>query len=226
MEPPDGDDYEKQMKLFFKLFLSNSLLTTVTSIVSFAPPRRSHRTINMVANNSEFVSTSRVPSMVRKLKHNPSTDDLGAILWPSNTIVTRAHCSLSSAWFGQQLILAGNFGGATRLDGSRARQSPRGSHGPYRQVSCSVGTHTSWPWHLADDADATVDKQFSRPHQMFEHFGLPLWQMHELQSLLDWCRFMDGVRKYSSKLLLYDWFKHTSFELESTGRTKNGFSIW
>lgn len=73
---------------------------------------------------------------------------------------------------------AGSLGGATRLERSSMRQSPRGSHGGYKQLSCNAGTHTSCEAHTFV---TFVAKQFFRPHQIFEHFAFPFAQMHELQ---------------------------------------------
>lgn len=89
-----------------------------------------------------------------------------------------------NTWLGQQSDGAGNFGGATRLDGSNDRQSPRGAHGGDKQVSCDDGTQTSCNSHVVGVAFLFKDggaKQFGRPHQRFEHLGWPFIQMHALQ---------------------------------------------
>lgn len=93
-------------------------------------------------------------------------------------MLIRAQFSLRTAWFGQQSILAGSFGGATRRDGSIVRQSPRGKHGGRRQLSCNAGTHTSCE---SQPLDVLERRQFFKPHQIFEHFGFPFTQMQELQ---------------------------------------------
>lgn len=91
----------------------------------------------------------------------------------------RAQFSSRIAWLGQHSIEAGSFGGATRRDGSNVRQSPLGVQGGDKQLSCSVnGTHTSCALHPFDTLER---RQFFNPHQIFEHFGLPLTHMQELQ---------------------------------------------
>lgn len=162
--------------------------------------------------------TKRVPNRMRRFRHTPSTEVPGSTRLLSSNIVIRAQCSLSSAWFGQQSILAGNFGGATRRDGSRARQSPRGWHGGDRQESCSAGTHTSWPSHAGVELAL---KQFGRPHQIFEHFGIPLRQTHELQlgSSLDDVIFVLLSKSVSPSAVYGDnveVFKHTEAGFERT----------
>lgn len=153
-------------------------LTIVTSMVSLVPLLMSHNNTKSGGCRSVIVLTIRVPNNVRKLKQIPSTDVPGWMMRFSISIVIRAQFSSRMAWFGQHSIGAGNFGGATRRDGSKLRQSPRGTHGGDKQLSCSVGTHTSCKSHPLVILER---KQFFRPHQMFEHFGLLFTQMHELQ---------------------------------------------
>lgn len=164
--------------------------------------------------------TSFVPTSIRRLKHIPSTDVPGWTTLLSIRIVMRAHCSFSTAWFGQQSIGAGIFGGATRRDRSRTRQSPRGSQGGERHVSCRAGTHTS----LVSHPFVTFDfRQFLRPHQMLEHFGLPLSQMHELQL----CSSATGSACVPEPIGWYGdrevEFRHTDFGSDKTGERTEGY---
>lgn len=153
-------------------------LTTVTSIVSFVPVLMSQSRISSGGVASWTIFTNRVPNSVRKLTQIPSTDVDGWMALFSIRIVMRAHCSSNIAWFGQHSTGAGSLGGATRRDRSKIRQSPRGSHGGYKQLSWSAGTQTSCDAHTFV---TFVAKQFFRPHQIFEHFAFPFEQMHELQ---------------------------------------------
>lgn len=147
-------------------------------MVSFVPVLISQSNISNGGVASWTIFTRRVPNSVRKLTQIPSTDVEGCIDLFSIRIVMRAHCSSNVAWFGQHSMGAGSLGGATRLDRSSTRQSPRGSHGGYRQLSCSAGTQTSCDAHTFV---TFVAKQFLRPHHTFEHFAFPFAQMHELQ---------------------------------------------
>lgn len=158
--------------------INSNTLTIVTSIVSFVPLLISHNNTNSGGCMSATIFTSLVPKSVRKLAQMPSTDVPGWMTRFSMRMVMRAQFSSKTAWFGQHSIGAGNFGGATRRDGSKLRQSPLGVHGGDTQLSCNVGTQSSCKSHPLDMFER---KQFFRPHQMFEHFGLPFTQMHELQ---------------------------------------------
>lgn len=155
------------------------ILTTVTSTVSLFPVLISQRIISKGGIVSWLAFIILVPTNVLKLWHNPSTDVPGGILLFSSSIVILAHDCPSIAWFGQQSMEAGNFGGATLLEGSSNRQSPLGMHGGDRHVSCRAGTHTSCNSHA--DPVELFRRQLGSPHQMFEHFGWPLTQTQELQ---------------------------------------------
>lgn len=181
---------------------------------SFVPLLMSHRITNNGGCESPTVFTNRVPINVRTLEQMSSTDVPLCTCRFSSRIVTRAQFSLTVAWFGQHSIGAGNFGGATRRDGSKLRQSPRGVHGGDRQLSCSVGTHTSCASH---PLDAFERMQFFKPHQMLEHFGLPLAQMHELHivvSSLSWALLSPPVLYWVTSVE----FKHTDAGSDSTGQ--------
>lgn len=138
----------------------------------------SQSTTSSGCTNSWLALTSLVPNRIRKFKHTPSTDVPDITFLCSNKMVIRAQLELSTAWLGQQSLLVGSFGGATRREGSRARQSPRAAQGGARQDSCSIGTHTSWPSH---DEVELLRRQLGRPHQRLEHLGCPLTHMQELQ---------------------------------------------
>lgn len=153
-------------------------------MVSFVPVFRSHNSTNSGGSTSVIVFTSRVPNNDRKLKQMPSTDVPGWIRRFSSKIVIRAQFSSRTAWLGQHSDGAGNFGGATRLERSKVRQSPLGVHGEDRQLSCNVGTQTSCK---SQPLDTFERKQFANPHHMLEHFGLPFTQMHELQFVSSSC---------------------------------------
>lgn len=182
-------------------------------MVSLVPVFKSHKRTNSGDCISVVTFTSFVPNSVRRLKQIPSTDVPGKMMRFCSKIVMRAQFSSRTAWFGQHSIGAGSFGGATRRDGSKLRQSPLGMHGGDKQLSCNVnGTHTSCASHPLDTFDR---KQFFSPHQRFEHFGLPFTQMHELQfvssSLSSWV---------STPIALYGEsdvvFRHTDDGSEST----------
>lgn len=169
----------------------------------------SHKTTNRGCTRTWLAFTSLVPSRMRKLKQTSSTDVPVITFLYSISIVSRAQLSLSTAWLGQQSLLVGSFGGATRREGSRARQSPCGLHGGARQDSWSMGTHTSWPSH--DDVEL-LRRQFGRPHQRFEHFGCPLTQMQELQSeSSSWAASSGLAREVGCEA-----FRHTEVGLERT----------
>lgn len=70
------------------------------------------------------------------------------------------------------------MGGATRLDRSILRQSPRGTQGGVKQLSRTVGTQSSCESHV--DVELLF-KQLGKPHHTFEHFACPLMHTHELQ---------------------------------------------
>lgn len=154
-------------------------LTTVTSTVSLFPVFISQSTISKGGVVSWLALMIFVPTSVRKSWHNPSTDVPGGMRRFSSKIVILAQDAPSMAWFGQQSMEAGSFGGATLRDGSSNRQSPLGMHGGDRHVSCNAGTHTSCSSHSVDEE--FLRRQFGRPHQILEHFGWPLKQMQELQ---------------------------------------------
>lgn len=190
-------------------------LTIVTSMVSLVPLLMSHNNTKSGGCKSAIVLTSRVPNKVRKLKQIPSTDVPGWIIRFSISIVIRAQFSSRTAWFGQHSVGAGNFGGATRLDGSKLRQSPRGMHGGDKQLSCRVGTQTSCK---SQPLVMFERRQFFRPHQMFEHFGLPFTQMHELQlvSSSGWLSGISGaIALYGDSVVV---FKHTDDGSDNTKR--------
>lgn len=200
------------------------LLTTVTSIVSLLPVFISHKITNSGGVNSGLDLTNLVPNRILKFKHTPSTEVPGSTLLVSNKIEIRAQCALSSAWFGQQSVFVGSFGGATRLDGSNARQSPRGLHGGERHDSCKVGTQTSWSSHAGVEFPF---KQFGKPHQIFEHFALPFIQIHELQLFVSstcWVWFVSSLSAlYGDNV---DIFKHTDAGLDSTATQKRTWFIF
>lgn len=190
------------------------VLTIVTSMVLFVPVLRSHNNTNSVGFISSILFTSLVPSKTRKLKQMPSTDVPGRIIRFSSRMVMRAQFSSSIAWFGQHSIGAGNFGGATRLDGSRLRQSPRGIHGGERQLSCNVGTHTSCESHPLVTFER---RQLFNPHQTFEHFGLSFTQMHALQFVSSsWSSIvLEAIGLYGESDVV---FKQTDEGSDSTGK--------
>lgn len=198
--------------LKFQAFLSVTL-TIVTSIVSLVPLLISHNSTKSGGCKSAIILTRRVPSSVRKLKQMPSTDVPICMIRFSISIVIRAQFSSSTAWFGQHSIGAGNFGGATRRDGSKLLQSPRGVHGGAIQLSCSVGTQTS----CKSQPLVILDRrQFFRPHQIFEHFGLPFTQMHELQLVSSscwWSGDSEGSALYGDSVVV---FKHTDDGSDNT----------
>lgn len=181
-------------------------LTIVTSIVSFVPVFRSHNSTKSGGCISAIALTRRVPNKERKLKQMPSTDVPDWMARFSNRIVIRAQFSSSTAWFGQHSGGAGNFGGATRLDRSNMRQSPLGVHGGDKQLSCNVGTQTS----CKSQPLVTFDRrQFFKPHHIFEHFGLPFTQTHELQfvsSSLKSSGFSAAIALYGDNDVV---FRHT-----------------
>lgn len=113
---------------------------------------------------------------------------------------------------GQHSVGAGSLGGATRLEGSRLRQSPLGMHGGDRHVSCKAGTHTSCE---SQPLDVFERKQFIKPHQTFEHFGLPLTQIHELQFVSSKSSFVFSISiaLYGDSVVV---FKHTDDGSDST----------
>lgn len=158
--------------------LEIDLLTIVTSILSFVPVFISQISTRSGCCESCVIFTNLVPRSVRRWKQIPSAEVPVWMIRFSSKIVTRAQFSFRNAWFGQHSIGAGSFGGATRLDGSKLRQSPLGKHGGDKQVSCKVGTQTSCKSHPLDIFERM---QFFKPHQTFEHFGLPLAHIHELQ---------------------------------------------
>lgn len=188
-------------------------------MVSLVPLFISQSSTNSGGCISAIILTNRVPSSVRKLKQIPSTDVPDWMIRFSMRMVMRAQFSSSTAWLGQHSVGAGNFGGATRRDGSKLRQSPRGVHGGAKQLSCNVGTHTSCK---SQPLVIFERKQFFKPHQRFEHFGLPLMQMHELQLVSSsWSSTASPpIALYGDNVVV---FKHTDDGSESTGKRWNQF---
>lgn len=154
-------------------------------MVSFVPIFRSQIIISIASLLSRCDFTSFEASRKRITEQSPSTEDPSPTCCKSSSIVRRAQFSFNIAWFGQHSGLAGRRGGATRRDGSNARQSPRTAQGGERHASFTVGTHTSCCLHTPDKFEdfvaAATLKQFGKPHQRFVQRDVPFSQIQALQ---------------------------------------------
>lgn len=156
------------------------------------------------------------------------------IVFNCNKIVRRAQFVFNSAWFGQQLGCAGNFGGATRRDGSSTLQSPRAMHPPVKHDSRRAGTQTSCFLQAFLFFANSPPMQLGNPHHKFVHFGLPFSHTQALQfssSWVDICNVCDSLSvklffsSFSNASDLYGEsvvvFMHTDVGSESTMGIEN-----
>lgn len=126
----------------------------------------------------------------------------------SNTTLMREQFSLSIAWLGQHLLVAGYLGGAVRSDSSSFRQSPRFAQGGDRQVSFKAGTHTSLSLHSCTK-ELPSATQFGNPHHRLEHF-VSLFSPH-MQELQRFVSTTSSIEK-----------EHFGGEFESTALNEKG----